>query len=134
MGMKRMMRVAVFVALVAVAMIAPAAQAFNGGFRFSNCNQATSTVGSPFEVAVGAVLANLASQTPFNSYDYLDTQVVTGQTAFGRASCRYGLADCTACLVAAGTQIRTRCPRAMGARLQLADCFIEFENKAIQTI
>lgn len=130
---RRVMQALVAVALVVVA-VAPAAQAFAGSFVFSACNLSTSKAGSPFEKAVVAVLANLASETPFNSYDYLSKQVNSGSTAFGRGSCRYGLADCTACLKEAGKQIRTACPHAIGARLQLADCFIQYECQAIQSI
>ena len=133
MAMKRMMQVVVVVALVVVA-VAPAAQAFDGSFKFSACNLSTSKAGSPFEKAAVAVLANLASETPFNSYDYLNNQVNSGSTAFGRGSCRYGLADCTACLQEAGKQIRTACPHAVGARLQIGDCFIQYESQAIQSI
>ena len=136
MAMKRMMmQVAVVVVALMVVAIAPAAQAaFDGSFKFSACNLSKSKAGSPFEKAVVAVLANLASETPFNSYDYLNNQANSGSTAFGRGSCRYGLADCTACLEAAGKQIRTACPHAVGARLQIGDCFIQYESQAIQSI
>lgn len=104
------------------------AQAYDATFQFAACNTQKTTTNSALYKAIGLVLSDLAQQTPYNGYDYKDSETSGGVTAWGRATCRYGLSDCTACLKYIGKQVLPACSDAVGARYQVTDCFIEYED------
>jgi hypothetical protein len=127
-GKVRIMAKLITALLIFTVFLVASAHAYDGTFVFSACNTQKTTSNSALYKAIGLVLSDLAQQTPYNGYDYNDSETSRGVTAWGRATCQYGLSDCTACLNYIGTQILTACSDAVGARYQVTDCFIEYEN------
>jgi hypothetical protein len=96
---------------------------------YAACNVEKYSNGSAFERNVNAlfnILTRNAVLTGFNASTYGrgSSQV------FGRLQCRGDLSprECRACSLNALNSIRRDCPNAVGARVQLEDCFLRFEN------
>ena len=122
---------AALVASVALLALVPApTHAYDGTFVFWACNTQKTTKGTSTYKAITAVISDLEQQTPYYSYDYKNKEKNDGVTVYGRGTCRYGLSDCTACLQNVGTLILSTCEDAVGARYQVTDCFMEYENYA----
>ena len=114
--------------VVLIALAARPAHACDATFTFKLCNPERTSTGTSLYKAIQAVISDLAAETPFHSYDYKKSQVSGGVTAWEHASCRYGLFDCSACLQQVGKLILSSCGNAVGARYQVSDCFMEYEN------
>jgi hypothetical protein len=127
-GKARIMAKLITTLLIFTVFLVASAQAYDATFIDALCNTQKTTTTSALYKAIGLVLSDLAQQTPYYSYDYKDSETSGGVTAWGRATCRYGLSDCNACLKYIGTQILPVCGNAIGARYQATDCFIEYEN------
>lgn len=119
-----------FTALVVLlALLAPApTHAYDGTFVFYACNTQKTSQNTSLYNAIVATIADLEQQTPYFSYDYKNSESSSGVTAYGRGTCKYALSDCTACLTSVGKVILSTCGNAVGARYQVTDCFIEYEN------
>jgi len=122
---------ALLVAIVIVVM-GGAAQAANTNFVSSACNTQKIPSGNPFFNNLGAVLADLKQNTAASGYDYRASRAGSGgaPTAYGRAICKQSVSqsDCSACLSNLVGSIWGICGNAIGARVQLVDCFIQYEQ------
>jgi len=127
-GKVRIMAKLITALLIFTVFLVASAHAYDGTFQFSACNTQKTTTKTALYKAIKLVLSDLAQETPYNGYDYKDSETSGGVTAWGRATCRYGLSDCTACLKYIGKQVLTACSDAVGARYQVTDCFIEYED------
>jgi hypothetical protein len=81
--------------------------------------------------AIQSVISDSEAHTPYHGYNYKNNHVSGGVTTWGRASRRYGLSDCSACLQQVGKLIYSSCGNAVGARYQVSDCFMEYENTSL---
>ena len=104
----------------------------NTNFVSSACNTQKIPRGNPFFNNLGALLADLKQNTAFSGYDYKASRAGSGgaPTAYGQANCKQSLSqsDCTACLSNLVGRIWGICSNAIGARVQLTDCFIRYEQ------
>lgn len=104
-------------------------------FTFRLCNTEKTTTEPPCIRPIEADISNLfsgAHPVPYiATYDYKNSHVSGGVTAWTgdvRPIRRYGLSDCSACLQQVGKLIYSSCGNAVGARYQVSDCFMEYEN------
>lgn len=101
-------------------------------FVSSACNTQKIPRGNAFFNNLGALLADLKQNTAFSGYDYKASRAGSGgaPTAYGQANCKQSLSqsDCTACLSNLVGRIWGICSNAIGARVQLTDCFIRYEQ------
>jgi len=95
----------------------------------SACNGQKIPSGSSFYSTLGSLLVDLEGNTAFSGYDYKASRAGS-PTAYGRGVCKQGISqsDCTACLKNLGGRIWNICGYAIGARVQLGDCFIRYEQ------
>jgi hypothetical protein len=118
-------------AVVLVLLVANAA-GVNTDFVSSACNTQKIPSGNPFFNNLGALLADLEQNTAFSGYDYKASSPGSGgaPTAYGQATCTQSISqsDCNACLSNLGGRIWGICNNAIGARVQLTDCFIRYEQ------
>eukprot|EP01018_Ginkgo_biloba_P023482 Gb_21398 [translate_table: standard] len=109
-------------------------EAANTNFVSSACNTQKIPSGSPFNRNLRAMLADLKQNTAFSGYDYKTSRAGSGgaPTAYGRAICKQSISqsDCTACLSNLVSRIFSICNNAIGARVQLVDCFIQYEQRS----
>nr|A9NQT1.1 RecName: Full=Antifungal protein ginkbilobin-like protein 1; Flags: Precursor [Picea sitchensis]ABK22992.1 unknown [Picea sitchensis] len=121
--------------MVLAVLVASAAGAPNTNFVSSACNTKKIPSGNPFFNNLGALLVNLEKNTAFSGYDYKASRAGSGgaPTAYGRGVCKQSISqsDCTACLTNLGGRIWGICKNAIGARVQLTDCFIRYEQYSI---
>lgn len=127
-GKVRVMAKLITTLAIFMVFLVASAQAYDGTFQFAACNTQKTTANSALYKAIGLVMSDLAQETPYNGYDYKNSETSGGVTAWGRATCKYGLSDCTACLKYISTKILPACSNAVGARYQVTDCFLEYEN------
>ena len=95
----------------------------------SACNGQKIPSGSSFYSTLGSLLIDLEGNTAFSGYDYKASRACS-PTAYGRGVCKQGISqsDCTACLKNLGGRIWNIFGYAIGARVQLGDCFIRYEQ------
>ena len=115
--------------MVLAVLVASAAGAPNTNFVSSACNTQKIPSGNPFFNNLGALLVDLEKNTAFSGYDYKASRAGT-PTAYGRGICKQSISqsDCTACLTNLGDRIWGIFHNAIGARVQLTDCFIRYEQ------
>jgi len=120
---------ALAVMVVAAMVVGSAVATPNTNFVSSACNTQKIPSGSSFYSTLGSLLVDLEGNTAFSGYDYKASQAGS-PTAYGRGVCNQGISqsDCTACLKNLGGRIWNICGNAIGARVQLTDCFIEYEQ------
>jgi len=101
----------------------------NTNFVSSVCNGQKIPSGSSFYSTLGSLLVDLERNTALSGYDYKASRAGS-PTAYGRGVCKQGISesDCTACLQNLGGRIWNLCAYAIGARVQLTDCFIRYEQ------
>nr|Q40849.1 RecName: Full=Antifungal protein ginkbilobin-like protein 1; AltName: Full=Embryo-abundant protein 24; Flags: Precursor [Picea glauca]AAB01559.1 embryo-abundant protein [Picea glauca] len=120
------------VALMVVMGMDGAAAAPNTNFVSSACNTQKIPSGNPFFTNLRAMLADLKQNTAFSGFDYKTSRAGSGgaPTAYGRAICKSSISqsDCSACLSNLVGRIWGICSNAIGARVQLTDCFIQYEQ------
>ncbi len=118
--------------VVLVLVVGSAAGAPNTNFVSSACNTQKIPKGNPFFNNLGALLADLKQNTAFSGYDYKASRAGSGgaPTAYGQGICNQSISepDCTACLSNLVSRIWDICGNAIGARVQLTDCFIRYEQ------
>jgi hypothetical protein len=121
--------------MVLAVLVASAAGAPNTNFVSSACNTHKIPSGNPFFNTLGALLVDLEKNTAFSGFDYKASRAGSGgaPTAYGRGVCKQSISqsDCTACLTNLGDRIWGICHNAIGARVQLTDCFIRYEQYSI---
>ena len=120
------------VVVVLVLVVGTASGTPNTKFVSSACNTQKIPRGNAFFNNLGALLADLKQNTAFSGYDYKASRAGSGgaPTAYGQANCKQSLSqsDCTACLSNLVGRIWGICSNAIGARVQLTDCFIRYEQ------
>lgn len=92
--------------------------------------QKYSTDDTDYDTSVTNVMTNLVDDTPGNDDSYV-VDVWPEFTVFGHGTCNPWLSDsaCTACIYIAAKQLtQVSCPMSVGARLQLVDCRIRYED------
>jgi len=121
--------------MVLAVLLASAAGAPNTNLESSACNGNKIPSGNPFFNNLGALLVDLEKNTAFSGYDYKASRAGSSgaPTAYGRGICKQSISqsDCTACVTYLGNRIWGICKNAIGARVQLTDCFIRYEQYSI---
>ncbi|KAL3725230.1 hypothetical protein ACJRO7_030270 [Eucalyptus globulus] len=95
------------------------------------CNTATYQNGDAFIVSLAWLLLMLEQRTPYYlNYDYYTMSPYQEAVAYGHATCRHVLSfeDCSACLYYAIRHVVEDCPMSFGARLELQDCKVRYEQ------
>ena len=115
--------------MVVALVVGSAVGAPNTNFVSSACNTQKIPSGSSFYSTLGSLLVDLEGNTAFSGYDYKASSSGS-PTAYGRGVCNQGISqsDCTTCLKNLGGRIWNICGNAIGARVQLTDCFIRYEQ------
>ncbi|XP_010544632.1 PREDICTED: cysteine-rich repeat secretory protein 15 [Tarenaya hassleriana] len=103
-------------------------------FIYGGCSQEKYTTNSPFESNRDSLLSAVvtaSSEASFNSFAVGNGSSSGDPTAvFGLYQCRGDLktADCSKCVQNGVDQITLLCPYSYGASLQLAGCYLRYEN------
>ena len=101
-------------------------------FVSASCNTQKIPRGSPFLNNLRDMIEDMRQNTAYSGYDYKTSRVGTGgaPTAFGRAICKQSISqsDCTSCVSDVGNRIYSICNNAVGARVQLTDCYLQYEQ------
>lgn len=119
--------VTVFVAFLAAAQLAAVAQGFDGTQEFAACNVNKLSPGTPQWCNFGKLLSELINNTAYNGYEY---KTNISSDAYGEGNCNQSipLGDCGSCLNYLADNIWGICSSAVGARVQLKDCYIRYET------
>lgn len=124
--------VALLVALTILVMSNIAAEATNTKFVSSACNTKKIPQGSPFFNNLRDMIEDMRQNTAYSGYDYKTSRLGSGgaPTAYGRAICKQSISqsDCTSCISNVGNRIYGICKNAVGARVQLAGCYLQYEQ------
>lgn len=93
------------------------------------CNTKMIPPGSSFWPNLGDTIADLEANTATNGYNYSTQRSGGGTTCYGLATCKSGTTqpNCAKCLKFLGDNIWSICNIAMGAQVQLQDCFMRYE-------
>ena len=115
--------------MVVALMVGTAVGKPNTKFVSSACNTQKIQSGSPFFSTLASLLKDLEENTAFSGYDYKASRAGS-PSAYGRGICNQEISqsDCTACLKNLGGRIRNICDNAIGARVQLTDCYMQYEQ------
>ncbi|KAK9144416.1 hypothetical protein Sjap_004319 [Stephania japonica] len=103
-------------------------------FIYSGCSPNKYQPNSPFETNLNSVLTSISTSSSQSSYNNFGvgngTSTPPDSAAYGLYQCRGDLkiADCSACIHSALSQIGLVCPDSYGARIQLEGCLIRYEN------
>jgi len=120
------------VALVIV-VLGGAAEAADTKFVSAACNTEKIPRGSPFYDNLKDMLEDLKQNTAYSGFDYKTSRSGSGgaPTAYGRAICKQSISqsDCTSCLSKVSDRIYSICNNAIGARVQLTDCYLQYEQR-----
>ncbi|XP_047981744.1 antifungal protein ginkbilobin-like protein [Salvia hispanica] len=95
------------------------------------CNSGTYSRGDPFTASLAHVLAELEASTPSRrGYDLRNISPYPNAFAYGHAACNGTLAtsDCASCLAAAKSAMLAGCDARIGARGELFDCLVRYEQ------
>ncbi|XP_010528995.1 PREDICTED: cysteine-rich repeat secretory protein 60, partial [Tarenaya hassleriana] len=111
---------------------APAASSSaTDAFVYGGCSQQKYSPASPYESNLNSLLTSLVNSATYSSYNNFTVMgSVSTDTARGLFQCRGDLSmpDCATCVARAVSQIGSLCPGACGGALQLAGCFIKYDN------
>ena len=101
-------------------------------FVSASCNTKKIPRGSPFYDNLRDMLEDIKQNTAYNGYDYESQREGSegAPTAYGRAICKQSVSqyDCTSCLSNVSDRIYGICNNAIGARVQLTDCYLRYEQ------
>ncbi|KAJ7567386.1 hypothetical protein O6H91_02G144800 [Diphasiastrum complanatum] len=116
--------------IVIMAFLVAVAAGFDGTQEFAACNVNKLSAGSPLFSVIGKLLSKLIRETPYNGYDYKTSVSGNGQKAYGEGTCNQSISvgDCGSCLKYLADNIWGICSNAVGARVQLHDCYIRYET------
>nr|D5A8I3.1 RecName: Full=Antifungal protein ginkbilobin-like protein 2; Flags: Precursor [Picea sitchensis]ADE75852.1 unknown [Picea sitchensis] len=121
-------------AAVVIVVMGGAAEAANTKFVSASCNTEKIARGSPFFNNLRDAIEDLRQNTAYIGYDYKTSHVGSGgaPTAYGRAICKQSISqsNCTSCLSNVATRIYGICGNAIGARVQLTDCYMQYEQRS----
>lgn len=103
----------------------------NTRVKLVQCNSNSYSKGDPFTISLAYILAELESTTPTREgYDFYNISPYPNAFAYGHATCSTYLtrSDCKVCLGAAKTAMLGSCDGRIGARAQLYDCSVRYEQ------
>ncbi|KAK3415359.1 hypothetical protein EUGRSUZ_H00898 [Eucalyptus grandis] len=98
---------------------------------FLACNLATYQLNDHFSFSLMTLLSHLEQGTPYQpNYDYYTTSLYQEAVAYGHATCNPALSydDCSTCLNYAHGHVLDECYLSIGARLDLQDCKVRYEQ------
>lgn len=100
-------------------------------FVYGGCSQQKFSPASPYESNLNSLLTSLVNSATYSSYNNFTIMgSSSSDTARGLFQCRGDLSmpDCATCVARAVSQVGPLCPYTCGGALQLAGCYIKYDN------
>lgn len=100
-------------------------------FVYGGCSQQKFSTASPYESNLNSLLTSLVNSATYSSYNNFTIMgSSSSDTARGLFQCRGDLSmpDCATCVARAVSQVSPLCPSTCGGALQLAGCYIKYDN------
>ncbi|EFH44791.1 hypothetical protein ARALYDRAFT_493742 [Arabidopsis lyrata subsp. lyrata] len=120
-----------FFLLAATAPSLSSATSATDTFVFGGCSQQKFSPASAYESNLNSLLTSLVNSATYSSYNNFTIMgSSSSDTAHGLFQCRGDLSmpDCATCVVRAVSQVGPLCPFTCGGALQLAGCYIKYDN------